>query len=544
MRMKPHLSDYEPLVKPGSYEVSGAESEAESWSDLGRENSGGSSDEEKAVKWVRKYSRGTQRLEAPDKFILGQTPLTPAPQSGSTDFAVGTISNQAKANGNSLGQESTDDRWILKPGHALTYSALFLFTIILYVRPAELYPSRWTASIALLVGVLTLALFIPSQLSLESRLTARPREINLILLLCLTGLLSIPLAVNPGEAWTAFGDTFIRCIVIFIVMVNVVRTETRLKGLLLLAVLVSIWLSVGAINDYRLGLTTVEGYRVAGWGGGIFGNPNDMALHLVTIVPIVVALIFATRSIVLKCVYGVCAGLMVGAIVVSYSRGGFVGLLAAFGILVWKLGRRRRLAIGVLAIIVIGLFLVLAPGNYAMRLASIFIPSLDPVGSSSMRREILYRSLWTAMRHPLFGIGMGNFHNVSLQELVSHNAYTQVAAEMGVVALICYTMFIVTPFRRLGQIASETFRKQDKSRYYYLSIGLQASLLGYMVCSFFASVAYLWYVYYLVGYAVCLRRLYESEVGKPVVLEKRKPAESMRKEGEGFPAALESESAS
>jgi hypothetical protein len=35
-------------------------------------------------------------------------------------------------------------------------------------------------------------------------------------------------------------------------------------------------------------------------------------------------------------------------------------------------------------------------------------------------------------------------------------------------------------------------------------------------------VAYVWYVYYLVGYAVCLRRLYESETGKVVVAETRK----------------------
>jgi hypothetical protein len=30
------------------------------------------------------------------------------------------------------------------------------------------------------------------------------------------------------------------------------------------------------------------------------------------------------------------------------------------------------------------------------------------------------------------------------------------------------------------------------------------------VSSFFASVAYQWYVYYLVGYAVALRRIYQA----------------------------------
>jgi hypothetical protein len=37
---------------------------------------------------------------------------------------------------------------------------------------------------------------------------------------------------------------------------------------------------------------------------------------------------------------------------------------------------------------------------------------------------------------------------------------------------------------------------------------MQASLVGYMVSSFFVSVAFYLYIYYLVGYAVCLRRLY------------------------------------
>src|SRR2546421_4444012 len=138
----------------------------------------------------------------------------------------------------------------LKHGHALSYAALFLFTLILYARPAEFYPSALTASIALLVGVATLSFFIPTQLALEGTLTARPREVNLVLLFCLTGLLSVPFAINREEAWLEFSGTFIRYIVIFVVIVNVVRTEARLKGLILLAMVAGIWLSAEAINDY------------------------------------------------------------------------------------------------------------------------------------------------------------------------------------------------------------------------------------------------------------------------------------------------------
>jgi O-antigen ligase len=248
-----------------------------------------------------------------------------------------------------------------------------------------------------------------------------------------------------------------------------------------------------------------------------------MAMHLVTIIPIAIALAFATRGIVRKIIFIVSAAVMMAAIVVTYSRGAFIGLLAALGFLAWKLGRRHRLAVLVLGTIVVAGFLALAPGNYSVRILSIFIPSLDPVGSSSARQGELTRSLLVALRHPLFGIGMGNYAaEMSFRGLVTHNAYTQVAAEMGMFALVLYTMFIVTPLRRLGQIARETFAGRSDSRYYYLAVGLQASLLGYMVSTFFLSVAYLWYGYYLVAYALCLRRMYESETGKPVVLEKER----------------------
>ena len=218
----------------------------------------------------------------------------------------------------------------------MTYVSLFFFTVILYARPAETYPSALTASIALIVGFLTLAIYIPSQLSLEGTLSGRPREVNLVLLFLLTGLLSIPLAVNPTTAWLQFSGAFIRCVVIFIVMVNAIRTERRLIGLLLLAIAVSCWLSVGALNDYRLGRLTVEGYRVGGVGEGMFGNPNDMAFHLVTIMPVAIALIFIARGAIRKVLLAASVVLMMGAIVVTYSRGAFLGGLVALGFLMWK----------------------------------------------------------------------------------------------------------------------------------------------------------------------------------------------------------------
>src|SRR5882724_4212442 len=69
-------------------------------------------------------------------------------------------------------QRPTKGNWTLKRGHALSYAGLVLFTMVLYARPAEFYPSRLTASIALIVALATVGVFLPTQLSLEGNLTA------------------------------------------------------------------------------------------------------------------------------------------------------------------------------------------------------------------------------------------------------------------------------------------------------------------------------------------------------------------------------------
>ncbi len=415
-----------------------------------------------------------------------------------------------------------DDPTFLKRGHLVSFAMLFLFTVIMYARPAEFYPSAITNSLALIIGVVTLGVFAVTQITLEGSLTARPAEVNLVMLFMLTAALSIPLAIDPLIAWQEFTGTFIRAILVFIVIINAVRTETRLKALMLISIITAILLSLGVFNEYRLGLMTIEGYRAGGRGTGLFGNTNDMALHLVTMLPLSVAYFFGARGPVRKSIHAACAGLMIFAIVLSYSRGAFLGVLVVFGFFAFKIGRRSKLEIAAVVLIAaVGMMLV-APSGYGNRLLSIFLPELDPNGSADSRRGELFRSIYVALRHPLLGVGMGNYQpNMSYRGLVTHNSYTQVASEMGLIALLFYTMFIVKPLRKLSAIARQTLNVKEDSHFYYLALGLQASLLVYMVSSFFLSVPYVWNVYYLVGYAVCFRRIYESETGRFVTIEKR-----------------------
>ncbi len=267
-------------------------------------------------------------------------------------------------------------------------------------------------------------------------------------------------------------------------------------------------MSLYALSLYLKGEFKVEGYRVGLEIGGMFGNPNDMALHLVTMLPIAFCLAFAARSFSLKTIFLLIAALFIAGIIVTFSRGAFLGLLVSSMILAWKLGKKYRFKIFVGLLLISLLFILLAPSNYFLRLFSIFAPELDPVGSADQRRGLFLRSLYVTARNP-WGIGIGNSAIMNDYNLEWHNTYMQIASELGILALLIYLIFLISPLKRLSAV--EKIQEEESDWFYYLSVGLQASIIAYMVSSFFVSVAYNWYVYYLIAYAVVLRRVYRVE---------------------------------
>lgn len=402
----------------------------------------------------------------------------------------------------------TSERWSVRPSHSLTYVGLFLFTLTLYFRPYELIPAlSGFSSMALVVAIATLVIYLPTQISNDSSLTIINTETKCILFLAFWAPVTVLFAADPGIAWKEYSEIFIKVLIIFVIMVNTVRTEAQLKGLILLGIAAGVMLSYQALGLYQSGVFAVEGYRVSVDFGGMFGNPNDMALHLVIFAPLALSLALGLRNRLARIICYLAAGVMVAGNIVTQSRGGFLGLLAVALTLIWKLGRGKRLKVLLISTIFGIIVVSLAPGNYGTRMISIFVPSMDPVGSSDQRRDLLEQSFWVTLRNPA-GIGIGNFPIIGLRNLVTHNAYTQVSAELGWLAFIAYIVFLVSPLRKLGAIDRQLIARKDNSWIYYLSVGLQASIAGYMVASFFGSVAYQWYIYYPVAFAVSLRRIY------------------------------------
>src|SRR5258705_5248327 len=155
------FSDYEPLRPSGT-----------------RKSSSGSSEDEIGFDRPKSPSEEMSR-----KFDRGHYPAPSSTQTISREPGTQLETGDAKGAEESLPKTSGED-WILKTGHSLSFIGIFLFTALVYFRPYEYFPSlSWLSSSAFWVAIMTLLIFLPTQLGLEGRITSRPREVNLVLLL-------------------------------------------------------------------------------------------------------------------------------------------------------------------------------------------------------------------------------------------------------------------------------------------------------------------------------------------------------------------------
>jgi putative inorganic carbon (hco3(-)) transporter len=421
-------------------------------------------------------------------------------------------SPNAVEQGGEIGLPLTSDAEAPRGKHWLAFAGVYLFTLMLYARPNDLLPALGDFPLVKIVAISALLIYIGSKISAGERFSVWTLEMTMLVVIAALGLLFMPIAVSPPHSMAVLTDVYLKTVIIFILMVNLIDTRQRIFSLWKLVVVCGAALGLGAIRSYMKGEFTMRGLRIEGLVGGMFENPNDLATALNLLLPFAIALTVISKGLARLFFLG-CAAVLTVGILVTLSRGGFLGLLAVCVVLLWKLGRGRRMKTILVAALICGTLFAVMPGGYGARITTIFNTEQDQTGSAQQRRELMERAAMIAIKRPLIGVGMGNFHIYSIHDKPAHNAYLEIAAELGVMGLIAYLILIFAPLRSLNRIERQTRGKRSKSAWemYWLSVSIQAAFIAYMVCSLFASIQYLWYLYYTAAYAVALRQIHATE---------------------------------
>jgi putative inorganic carbon (HCO3(-)) transporter len=364
--------------------------------------------------------------------------------------------------------------------------------------------------LAMMVGGAALAGFVFT----EER-APLPRSANVLLLLAFSVHVtaSTVLAFNPEEAWGKW-DWVSKSLLMTFVTMCLFQDRQRLHWLY---VVVATSFGLHGLKGGLWVLRTGGGNRVYGPERSFFGDNNTLGLALCMALPMLLYLSRQESRLWLKRAYRVMFGFSIIAILFTYSRGAFVGLVVVTGILVWRSPWRMRFAVA----IVIAAFVTAAviPDRLKERIGSISDQESSETRDSSVagRFDAWQTASRIASTHPVFGAGFRALWNADVWETFygsdyvaardAHSIYFELLAEQGFVGLGLYLTLLVSTLFALGHVRR---RWRGHPEYGYLSGYAemnQLSLYPFMVSGAFLGVAYFDLYFLLVGTSAVLWEL-------------------------------------
>ena len=214
--------------------------------------------------------------------------------------------------------------------------------------------------------------------------------------------------------------------------------------------------------------------------GGTLGSPINAAGYLVLVLVPALGVLVAQVRFQLKVLGLMAFGAGLVGLVLTASRGGWLGVVVGIGVLglgLWRRGylsRRAVVAVGTVILLTVGVF----QGAIVERLTG------DDGGSAYSRLPLMRVATGVIADHPLTGVGANNFVLVMKSYATGyatwlhpvHNKYLLVWAETGPVGLFCFLLCLATIFRRGWQ----TWRVQDLV-VSPLALAFTAALVGNML---------------------------------------------------------------
>lgn len=405
----------------------------------------------------------------------------------------------------------------LAVGHAYVGVLLWVWTALL-TPSTYLYSFMSTVPLnKIAAGVTLLALLIDRRgASLNLGGTAW-----LLIGLVVLGGLSMTLGSAAPEAGWEMYDRLFKTALLFLVLTALTNTRLRLHTLCLIIVL-----SMG----YN-GLN--EGLKVILSGGShrpelpILGDNNHFACAILMAIPLVG---YLYRHSGVKIVKLALLGMLLMcavAVVGTYSRGGFIGLMVIA--LSYILTSRRKVLNLVLLVALGGLLLAFAPDTWFDRMNTIHDASED---SSFLGRVVAWKmSVLIALDHPLLGGGFravqtGYFwHSYAAQfpllgfipspdpyptPKAAHSIYFEVLGDLGFIGLGLFVGIIVSTMRTLSKVRALTDGRREMEWAFHLAGALRLSVLVYAVSGAALSLAYFEMFYVLCATAASLRSVVGS----------------------------------
>lgn len=317
---------------------------------------------------------------------------------------------------------------------------------------------------------------------------------------------------------------FFNWVVIYFVLSQTVTTRVRFYIILLIFMLASFKLS-----QYGARTWASMGFGFSDWGlrgpQGFFENPGEYAIQMVVFFPIGLFFCFAVAPYLKKRWHLYALYLMpitaFMAAIGTNTRGGQLALAAQVIALILMMKHRFKALLLVTLISVAGYQLL--PDEQKAR--------FEEAGTdeTSLQRLLYWQHGWQMMKdHPALGVGYYNFvpyynlhhfDDIILEMLqrrgsaeLPHNIFIQVGTDAGFIGLGVFLMLIIGAFLTMRRLGKEAAARGD-SFVSNMAIGMNLSLLGYVIAGQFVTVAYYPYLWIHLAFVTMMYTFWRNEQG-------------------------------
>jgi probable O-glycosylation ligase (exosortase A-associated) len=314
-------------------------------------------------------------------------------------------------------------------------------------------------------------------------------------------------------AWYKF-ENFSKLLLFYLSIVLIFNKKIHIDTMIW-AIVLSIS-SYAALESFKF-LVSGGGHRVAGLHGHMLGDRNDLSVAINMAIPLIIYLISQTQHKLLRTGLIFLVVLNIIAIVGTYSRGGFIGLIILAGYFLMKSKRK---------VIWITLTVI------ALAIASSFVPSswsdrMNTVSTAGSQDSSFIGRLWAwkisvkiandnflgnsfmSTQDPLawgfYRTEIDNFGPIVTPPIdpeqfpkAAHNLYFQVLGDMGYIGLLTYLLILFFFYLRLNKLIKKA-RLQGVEWCAQLCTMMSIALIGYLVTGANVSMAYFNLIYLLIG---------------------------------------------
>jgi O-antigen ligase len=379
---------------------------------------------------------------------------------------------------------------------AFSFKLLIAFFFLLYSSLPLMFPVLDLVRPAQIIGGLALVVLLYEKVGARQSLDLVWPDGYLLVGFVAAAGLSVVGALWPSYALDA-ALNLVKMAVVYLLIVNTVTSENRLRTLLWVMVLCGLFPALGSLWYWHQGIK-IEGR--AKWIG-MYANPNELGYSLVVLIPLAVALSRRLKLARRVLVWLVMAAFMT-SIYLSYSRGSLIGLFAVLAYMGWR--QKSKLArAGMIGVLVVG---ALAVPLYWSRGEGFNNLQED---TNLQERMTTYKvALAMYSEHPLLGVGINCSsvawplyaeanHLKNHKWLITHNTFLQALSETGTFGFLFLVSFFGAVIYRAWRAGRSNISGREGVS--ELLAALEIAFWGFVVCGLSGGYVMSWFPYLLAG---------------------------------------------